>query len=93
MKPVCIQPISLSFVVGFINNLAQMLIMIRQCVANIKHVAGPNVKVTGYNEILSYPTHNFVLHGGISNYMLKCSVAHKDQRLKGQGQKSDLCCK
>ena len=40
VKPVCVQPITLLCIVGFENNLAQMIIMTRRCVANKSHVAG-----------------------------------------------------
>ena len=45
-KPVRVRPIPLLCMVGFKNNLAQKIIMIRQCVANKNHVAGVKIKVT-----------------------------------------------
>ena len=58
---------------GFINNVAQMIIMTRGCVAIKNHVASSKFKVidhtltlfVGYNKNLLYPAHNSVLHGGI----------------------------
>ena len=44
-KPVRVQPIFLGMVV-FENNLAQMIIMIRQCVKNKNHITRLKVKVT-----------------------------------------------
>ena len=46
MKPVCVRFITLSCMMGFEHNLAQMIIMTGQCVANKNHVAGSKVKVT-----------------------------------------------
>ena len=59
---------------GFINNVAQMIIMTRACVANKNRVASSKFEVIdhtqilfiGYNKGLLYPAYNFVLHGGIS---------------------------
>ena len=60
--------------------------MTRGCVANKNHVASSKYKVNdhtltvfiGYNKILLYPAHNFVLHGGISKLHGKTSVVRKD---------------
>ena len=46
VKPVHVRPITLLCIVGFENNLAQMIIMIRQCAANNNHVDRLKVKVT-----------------------------------------------
>ena len=48
VKPVSVsvQPITLSCLVGFENNVAQISIMTKQCVANKNHVARSKVKVT-----------------------------------------------
>ena len=59
---------------GFINNVAQMIIMTRGCVANKNHVASSKFKVIdhtltlfiGHNKSLLYLAHNFVMLGGIS---------------------------
>ena len=59
---------------GFINNMAQMIITTRERVANKNQIARSKFKVIdhtetlliGYNKSLLYPAHNFVLHGGIS---------------------------
>ena len=55
------------------NNLAQIIFMIRRCVANKNHVARLKVKVTvlsqtlciGFNEACSFPANSFVIRGGI----------------------------
>ena len=68
-----------------INNLAQMIIMTRGCVANKNHVVSSKFKVIdhnitlfiGYNESLLYPAHNFVLHGGISELHGKTFVVRE----------------
>ena len=60
-------------IVGFENNLAQMIIMTRQCVANKNHVARSEVTVhtqtlcVGFSETCSCPTHNLIMYGGIIN--------------------------
>ena len=41
-------PITWSSILGFINNVAQMIIMTNECVANINHVASSKVKVIDY---------------------------------------------
>ena len=46
MKPDRVRPITLLCTVGFKNNLAQIIIMIRQCVANKNRVARLKVNVT-----------------------------------------------
>ena len=46
VKPVCVQPITLLCIVEFENNLAQMIIMTRQCVTNNNHVSRSKFKVT-----------------------------------------------
>ena len=46
VKPVQVRPINLLCIVGFENNLAQMIIMIRQYVSNKNHVARSKVKAT-----------------------------------------------
>ena len=59
--------------VGFENNLAQLIIMIRGCIANKDHVARSKIKVTvgtetlciDFNETCLCQTHNFVMHDGI----------------------------
>ena len=64
---------------GFINNVAQMIIMTRGCVANKNHVTSSKCEHRPYyNESLLYPAHNFVLHGGISKLHGKTFVVHKD---------------
>ena len=71
---------------GFINNVAQMVIMTRGCVANKNHIASSKFKVIdhsltlfiGYIKSLLYPAHNFVLHGGISKLHGKTSVVRED---------------
>ena len=66
---------------GFINNVAQIIIMRRGCVANKNHVTSSIFKVIdilGYNKSLLYPDHNFVLHGGISKLHGKTSVVCED---------------
>ena len=73
--------------VCFINNVAQLIIMTRGCVANKKHVASLKVKFIdhtqtlfiGYNESLLYPAHNFVLHAGILKLWSKTPVPCKDR--------------
>ena len=73
VKPVRVRPITVLCVVGFKNNLAQVIIMTRQCVANKIHFARGKVKVTvptltlciDFSETCSCPTHNFVIHSGI----------------------------
>ena len=86
---------------GFINNVAQMIIMTRECVANKNHVASSKCKFIdhtktlfiGYNKSLLYPTHNFVLHGGISKLHDKTLVVCEDHAasFKGQDHNLDLC--
>ena len=71
---------------GFINNVAQMIIMTRGCVANKSHVASSKFKVIdhtqtlfiGYNKSPLYPAHNFVLHGGISKLHVETFVVRED---------------
>ena len=71
---------------GFINNVPQMIIMTRGCVANKNHVASSKFKAIdhtytlfiGYNKSLLYPAHNFVLHSEISKLHGKTSVVRKD---------------
>ena len=71
---------------GFMNNVAQLIIIIRECVANKNHVASSKFKVKdhtltlfiGHNKSLSYPAHNNVLHGGISKLHGKTYVLCKD---------------
>ena len=46
VKPICVRPISLLCMVGIENDLAQMIIMTKRCVANKNHVARLKVKVT-----------------------------------------------
>ena len=46
MKLVRVRLITLSCMVGFENNLAQMINMAKQCVANGNHVTWSKVKVT-----------------------------------------------
>ena len=71
VKPVRVRPIKSLCIVGFENNLAQMIIMTRQCVVNKNHVARSKVKVTvriytcAKTSVLLCPTHNFVMHSGI----------------------------
>ena len=70
---------------GFLINVAQMIIMTRGFVANKNHVASSKFKVKdhtltliiGHNKSLLYPPHNFVLHGGISKLYGKTSVVRK----------------
>ena len=70
----------------FINNVAQMIIMTKGCIANKKHSASSKFKVTEYtstlfiryNKSLLYPAHTFVLHGGISKIHGKTSVVRED---------------
>ena len=46
VEPVRVRPITWASVLGFINNVAQMIIiMIRECVANKNNVASSKVKV------------------------------------------------
>ena len=71
---------------GFINNVTQMIIMTRECVANKNHATCSKFKVIDYtltlfrdyNKSLLYPDHNFVLHGGISKLHGKTSVVFED---------------
>ena len=65
---------------GFINNVAQMMIMTRECVANKNHVTSLKFKVIiiGYNKSQLYQAHNFVLHGRISKLHGKTSVVLGD---------------
>ena len=46
VETVCVRPITLLCVVGFKNNLAQIIIMTRGCVAKKNHIARSKVKVT-----------------------------------------------
>ena len=46
MKLVHVRTITLSFMVGFENNLVQMIIMTKQCVMNKNHVVRLKVYVT-----------------------------------------------
>ena len=46
VKPVPAQPIILSCMVGFVNNLVQMIVMTRGCVASENHVTKSKVQVT-----------------------------------------------
>ena len=48
VKPIRVRPIALLCMVEFKNNLAQIIFMTRQCVANKNHVARLKVKVTVY---------------------------------------------
>ena len=58
-------------IVGFENNLAQMIIMTRRCVANKNHVARSKVKVTVCTEpghvaqSVGHPTHKSGVLGSI----------------------------
>ena len=71
---------------GFINNVAQIIIMTRECVANKNHVTSSKFTVIDYTSTLFidyiksllYPAHNFVLHGGISKLHGKTSVVCED---------------
>ena len=82
---------------GFINNVAQMIIMRRGCVANKNHVASSKFKVIKhtktlfirYNKSLLYPAHNFVFHGGISKLHGKTFVVREDHVAS---LKVNLCC-
>ena len=73
MKPVRVQPIILLCIMGFKNNLAQIIIMTRQFVTNKNHVARLKGKVTvrsltlykGFNETCSCSANTFVMRGGI----------------------------
>ena len=68
-----VRAITWLYMMGFENNMAQMIIMIRRCVANKNQVARSKVKVTDgtltlcidFSETCSCPTHNFVMHNGI----------------------------
>ena len=74
MKPVSVRPITLSCMVGFINNFVQMIIMTCRCVTNKNFVTSSKIKVIvctltlfiGYIESLLFPAHTVVLHDGIS---------------------------
>ena len=46
VKPVHVLPITLLCMVGFENNLTQMIVMIKQYVTNKKHVTRLKVKIT-----------------------------------------------
>ena len=65
---------------GFINNLSQMIILARGCVASSKFKVNDHTLTLyiGYNKSLLYPAHNFVLHDGITKSHGKTSVVHKD---------------
>ena len=73
VKPVRVWPITLLWIVGFENSLAQMIIMTRRCVANKNKVARSKVNVTvrtytlciDFSETCLCPTHNFDMNGGI----------------------------
>ena len=70
MKPVCVRFITLSCMMGFEYNLAQKIIMTRQCIENNRHISRPKVNVTvklciGFSETCSYAIHNFVMNDGI----------------------------
>ena len=73
VKPVCVRSITLLCMVGFKNNMAQMIILTRQYVPNKNHVPRSKVKVTvhtytlctDFSETCSCQTHNFVMHCGI----------------------------
>ena len=75
MKPVRVRPITLLSIVGFKNNLAEMIIMARRCVANKNHVARLKVKITvrtqtlciDLSETCSFPTYNFLCMVGFKN--------------------------
>ena len=68
-----VRAITKQYMMGFENNLAQMIIMTRQCVANKNCVARLKVKVTvrtsplciDFSDTCSCSTHNFVTHDGI----------------------------
>ena len=63
-----------------------MVIMTRGCVSNKNHATSSKFKVKDYTETLFIvynksllcPTHNFVLHGGISKLRGKTSVVCED---------------
>ena len=91
VKPVYVRPITLLCTVGY--NLAQMVIMIRRCVANKNHVTRLKVIVTvrsltlciAFNETCSCPANNFVMRGGILEnklaqmiIMIRWCVANKN---------------
>ena len=79
MKPVHVQPITVSRMVGFNNNLAQMIIMTRLCGANKNRIARSKVRDRvcsltlniGFSETCLCAAHNFVMHGGIWKKMHK----------------------
>ena len=58
---------------GFKTNLAELIIMTRQCVACKSHVARSKVKVKVHTYSLCIgilcSAHNFIRHGGICNYL------------------------
>ena len=65
--------------VGFINNLAQMIFLTKRCVwkeKKQKQVDSSKVKV--YNESLLYLADNFVMNSEISKLYGKNCVAYKD---------------
>ena len=75
-----VRPIILSCIVGLENNLAQLVIMTRRCVANKNHVARSKVKVSvctltlciGFSKTCLCPIHYIVMHGGdFLNYLAK----------------------
>ena len=73
MKPVCVRLITLSYMVGFENNLAQIIIMSSRYVMNKNHVTRSKVKVRvrtltlciGLSETCTCLTHKCVMHSGI----------------------------
>ena len=52
LNPLCVRSITFSCMVGFKNNLAQMIIMTRQCVTNKNQFARSKVKATVCTETL-----------------------------------------
>ena len=79
-------PITWSSLLRFKNNVAQMIIMARGCVASKDHVSSSEFKaidhsqtlLIGSNNSLLYPAHIFVLHGGISKLHDKTFVVCED---------------
>ena len=70
------------YVVFFLNNTAQLIVMTRECVSNKNYV--PDSKEVTIK--LLYSAHNFVLHGRISKFYGKTFVAHEEHVVKGQDQ-------
>ena len=100
MKPVHVQPIILSCMVGFEHYLAQIIIMTMYVVrSKVKVTVCTSALCLGFGETCLCPAHDFVMRGmvskffGISNYDITRQSIECEKSchwLKGQGHSPHL---